>query len=103
MTLTSLCSPNHHAFDPFYGRGLDRILSTVGLAGVESEGRLAIWRGGQPGGALWRLTLIQLRDQLISDGRVTAAEVDAAIELCDDPRLGFMSPATIAAWGHRPR
>lgn len=92
-----------HAFDPFYGRGLGRVLSAVGLAGVESEGRLSMWRGGQPGGALCRLTFIQLRDQLIAAGRVTAAEVDAAIELCDDPRLAIMSPATVAAWGYRPR
>jgi len=91
-----------HAFDPFYGRGLDRALSTAGLARVESEGRLSIWRGGQPGGTLWRLTLIQLREQLIEHGRVTAGEVDAVIDLCDDPALAFMSQATIAAWGYRP-
>ena len=45
-----------------------------GWAQVESEGRLSIWRGGQPGGTIWRLTPIQLRDQLITQGRVTAAE-----------------------------
>ena len=92
-----------HAFDPFCGRGLDRALSTAGLARVESEGRLWIWRGGQPGGTVWRLTLIQLREQLIEHGRVTASEVDAIIDLCDDPGLAFMSQATIAAWGYRPR
>ena len=94
---------DQHAFDPFCGRGLDRVLSTVGLAQVESEGRLSIWRGGQPGGTVWRLTLTQLREQLIAHGRVTAAEVDTVIDLCDDPRLAFMSQATIAAWGLRPR
>jgi SAM-dependent methyltransferase len=94
----------HHAFDPFYGRGLDRALSGVGLAQVQSEGRLSIWRGGQPGGVVWRLTLSQLREQLVAYGQVTAAaEVDTVISLCDDPRLAFMSQATIAAWGHRPR
>lgn len=92
-----------HAFDPFCGRGLDRALSTAGLARVESEGRLSIWRGGQPGGTVWRLTLIQLREQLIEHGRVTATEVDAIIDLCDDPGLAFMSQATIAAWGYRSR
>jgi hypothetical protein len=50
-----------------------------------------------------RLTLTQLREQLIAHGAVTAAEVDAVIGLCGDPRLAFMSPATIAAWGYRPR
>jgi SAM-dependent methyltransferase len=92
-----------HAFDPFCGRGLDRAVSSVGLARVQSEGRLAIWRGGQPGGIVWQLTLTQLREQLIAHGAVTAAEVDTVISLCDDPRLAFMSQATIAAWGQRPR
>ena len=92
-----------HAFDPFCGRGLYRALSSVGFAQVQCEGRLSIWRGGQLGGTVWRLTLLQLREQLIGDGRVTAAEVDTVIDLCGDPRLAFMSQATIAAWGHRPR
>jgi SAM-dependent methyltransferase len=92
-----------HAFDPFCGRGLDRVISSVGLSGVQSEGRLSIWRGGQPGGIVWKLTLTQLREQLIAHGAVTAAEVDTVIALCDDPRLAFMSQATIAAWGQRPR
>jgi SAM-dependent methyltransferase len=92
-----------HSFDPFYGRGLDAALSTAGFEQVQCEGRLSVWRGGQPGGTLWRLTLLQLREQLIADGRVTAADVDTVIDLCDDPRLEFMSQATIAAWGYRPR
>ncbi len=92
-----------HAFDPFCGRGLYRALSTAGVARVDSEGRLSIWRANQPGGELLRLTLVQLRDQLIAHRGVTAAEVDAMIDLCDDPGLVFMSQATIAAWGHRPR
>jgi SAM-dependent methyltransferase len=93
----------HHAFDPFYGRGLDRALSGVGLTQVQSEGRLSVWRGGQPGGMVWKLTLSQLREQLITHGHVTGTEVDTVISLCDDPRLAFMSQATIAAWGHRQR
>jgi hypothetical protein len=28
--------------------------------------------------------------------------LDTVIDLCADPRLRFMSQATIAAWGHRP-
>lgn len=91
-----------HVFDPFCGCRLDRVRSTIVLAQVECEGRLSIWRGGEPA-TVWRLTLTQLREQLIAQGRVTAAEVDTVIDLCDDPRLAFMSQATIAAWGLRPR
>ena len=91
-----------HSFDPFCGLS-GRALSGLGLARVESEGRLSIWRGGQPGGIVWQLTLSQLREQLIEQAQVTATEVDTVMSLCEDPRLAFMSQATIAAWGYRPR
>jgi hypothetical protein len=48
-----------------------------------------------------QLTLIQLRQQMIAHGAVTEADVDTVIDFCNDPRLACMSPATIAAWGHR--
>lgn len=79
-----------------------RALAAAGIEQIDSEGRLSIWRGGQPGGGLLRLTLVQLREQLIAPGWVTAAEVEAVIDLCDDPGLIFMSQAIIAAWGRRP-
>lgn len=92
-----------HAFDPFCGREVAGALSAAGLSGVECEGRVSVWRGSEAGGTVWQLTLIQLREQLIASGRVSASDVDRMIELCDDPRLSFMSQATIAAWGQRPR
>jgi SAM-dependent methyltransferase len=91
-----------HAFDPFCGRRLPGALSAARLVGVGCDGRVSIWQGGQLGARLWMLTLMQLRERLISSGRIPPAEVDAMIELCEDPELGFMSPVTIAAWGQRP-
>ena len=92
-----------HAFDPFRGRRLAGDLAEAGLVNTGCQGRLAIWQGGQAGGRVWQLTLIQLRDELADSGLVTAAEVDRVIEMCGDPRFRFMSQATIAAWGYRPR
>lgn len=92
-----------HAFDPYFGRRTAACLADAGLASIGSAGRLGIWQGGQPGGRVLQLTLIQLRDQLAASGLVTAGEVDSVIDLCGDPRLRFMSQATVAAWGYRPR
>ncbi len=92
-----------HAFDPFHGRRLAGDLAEAGLVNTGCQGRLAIWQGGHPGGRVWQLTLIQLRDALADSGLVTAAEVDQVIEMCGDPRFRFMSQATIASWGCRPR
>lgn len=91
-----------HAFDPFHGRRVAGDLADAGLTDIGCQGRLGIWRGGNPGGTVWRLTFAQLRDQMAASGLVTEGEVDAVIELCGDPRLRFMSQATIAAWGYRP-
>jgi hypothetical protein len=51
---------------------------------------------------VWRLTFMQLRDELIASGLVDAADVDAVIALCADPQLSFMSQTTMAAWGRTP-
>jgi SAM-dependent methyltransferase len=90
-----------HAFDSLYGRRLAGDLEDAGLAGVGCEGRASMWRGGGPGGRIWRLTLAQLRDEIVATGLMDAADVDAAIALCDDPKLATMSPVMMAAWGHR--
>jgi SAM-dependent methyltransferase len=92
-----------HGFDPFHGRRLAGDLAEAGLVNTGCQGRLAIWQGGQPGGRIWQLTLAQLRDELAGSGLVTAADVDQVIEMCGDSRFRFMSQATIAAWGYRPR
>lgn len=94
---------DRHAFDPFRGRRLAGDLAEAGLVNTVCQGRLAIWQGGQPGGRVWQLTLIQLRDELADSGLVTTEEVDQVIEICGDSRFRFMSQATIAAWGYRPR
>jgi SAM-dependent methyltransferase len=91
-----------HSFDPFYGRRLVGDLEDAGLTDVGCEGRASMWRGGQPGGTAWRLTLEQLREPMITSGLLSGADLDALIPLCDDPRFSIMSQITMAAWGRRP-
>jgi SAM-dependent methyltransferase len=90
-----------HAFDPFYGRSVAADLEAAGLADTGCEGRTSMWRGGGPGGRIWQLTIAQIRDAIVESGRMSAADVDAALALCADPRLVTMSPLVMAAWGRR--
>jgi SAM-dependent methyltransferase len=91
----------HNGFDHTYGRRLVGDLTDAGLAEIGCEGRVSMWHGGGPGGAIWRLTLEQLRDPLTASGLVTATEVDEVIALCSDPGFRAQSPIAMAAWGRR--
>ena len=86
-------------FDRAFGRRLPAALAAAGFSAVGSEGRASIWSGGGPGMVVWRLTFEQLREPMLAAG-TAAADVDRAIALCDDPRVQFVSPLVMAAWGH---
>jgi SAM-dependent methyltransferase len=92
-----------HSFDPYYGRRIAGDLEHAGLTDTGSEGRAAMWRGGGPGGRIWRLSIDQLRDTIIALDLLSPTEFEAALALCDDPRLIVMSPVMMAAWGRRPQ
>ena len=91
-----------HGFDPAYGRRVTGDLADAGLSDVGCAGRASMWRGGEPGGAIWRLTIAQLREPMIATGLVDSGDLDAAMRLCTDPRLSSLSPVMMAAWGRRP-
>ena len=92
---------DRHGFDPFYGRRLTADLAAAGCEAIDCEGRAAVWRGGGDGMHLWRLTFEQLRAAMIAAG-LPAADIDRAVELCDDPAVAFIAPLAMAAWGRRP-
>jgi SAM-dependent methyltransferase len=91
-----------HSFDPLYGRRVTGDLADAGLTDGGCEGRVSMWRGGEPGGRIWQLTIAQLREPMIEAGLIEAADVDAALALFADPRMSAMSPVLMAAWGRRP-
>lgn len=91
----------HHRFDPFYGRRVAGDLADAGLSEIGCEGRTTMWRGGEAGGRLWRLTLAQLSGEIVAAGRMTTSEIDNAMALCDDSRLSTLAPTMMAAWGRR--
>lgn len=91
-----------HSFDPFYGRRVAGDLADAGLVEIQTEGRAGMWRGGEPGGDVWRLTFAQLREPIVASGLVTSGEIDEVIKLCDNPGMSLLSPVTMAAWGCLP-
>jgi SAM-dependent methyltransferase len=93
---------DRHGFDRFYGRRVAGDLAASVLVDIGSEGRVGMWRGGEPGGLVWRLSLDQLRDGLLDGGYAEAADLDVVAAALDDPGFSFMSQVTMAAWGRRP-
>ena len=91
-----------HGFDVHYGRRVAGDLADAGLTDVGCEGRVAMWRGGEVGGALWRLTINQVREEMLASGLVTPADIDHVLALCDDPSFASVSPIVMAAHGRRP-
>jgi SAM-dependent methyltransferase len=90
-----------NGFDPRYGRRLHGLFEAAWLTDVNAAGRVSMWRGGEPGGELWRLTFQQLRSAMLDSGLVDEDEVDTAMTLCRHG-LSFMSPVTVTGWGRLP-
>jgi SAM-dependent methyltransferase len=91
-----------HGFDCTYGRRVAGDLEASGLTDGGAEGRASMWRGGEAGGLIWRLTIAQLRETMIADHLMGSADLDAAMALCAQARFSSLSPVMVAAWGRRP-
>jgi SAM-dependent methyltransferase len=90
-------------YEPNLGRRLPQLLTEAGLEDVHGEGRIAIGtREGNPGIAMWRLSLTHLRAPAVEAGLASDADFDEVFELLDDASFAVMPPAVIAAWGRKP-
>ncbi len=85
-----------------YGRLLASRLPALGLADVDAEGRVPLWRGGVAGAAVLRANFEQLRDAILTAGRVTATQFERDLARLDDEDFVRPSPVMWAAWGRRP-
>jgi len=89
-------------FDRECGRKLPSLLDGLGLVDVQAEGRVKLVRSGTPDTAFFKLSVVTLRDTLVGNGQITAAEVDTALERMDAPGSIILSPVLVACWGRRP-
>jgi SAM-dependent methyltransferase len=89
-------------FDRHCGRKLPGLLDALGLEDVQAEGRVRLVRSGTPDVTFFKLSLVTLRDALVESGRITAVEVDTAMQRMDEPGSTILSPILVAGWGRRP-
>ena len=83
------------------GRSLGRRLRGHGLADVDTEGRVFVWRGGSRGAALSRLNVEQLRPAILASGQLTVDELEADLAALEDEDFEMRSPILWTAWGQR--
>ena len=86
---------------PHYGRQLAILFRVEGLVDVQAEGRVFLLEAG-PRAQCSRLTIEQLRDDIIRSGVASAADIQAYYALLDSPAFVMVGPTLFAAWGRRP-
>jgi hypothetical protein len=77
-------------------------MQRAGLRSTGGEGRLVFATGGSPGAAVVSANLLQIRDEAVGGGLVTAGKLAAALDLLEDPEFTFAMPLLVSAWGRRP-
>ena len=85
-----------------FGRTLVRRLERAGLEGTAGEGRSFVLRGGSPGTAFDRYSLLAYRDTIVDAGSLSESEFDEAIRVLEDPDELVLTPVLCAAWGRKP-
>ncbi len=85
--------------DCFWARALPTLVSKQALANVHAEGDFAVLNGGSPIAEFFQLTALQVRDNIIASGALTAERFDAAVALLDDRAFWAFAGAGVAVWG----
>ena len=87
-----------HVYD--YGRRLVSRFNALGLLEVEVEGRVVLRQAG-PGAQVARLTVEQLRDDIVRSGLATPSEIETYLALLANPAFVAVPATLFAARGRR--
>lgn len=82
-----------------FGRRLYGLFHAQGLTEVQAEGRVMLRAGATAEVA--RLTVEQLREEIVSAGCATEGEIEAYFALLRDPAFVAVAPTLFAVWGRR--
>ena len=85
-----------------YGSTLLGRLERAGLEDTASEARSYVLRGGSPGTAFDRHSMLAHRDAILASGGLTEPEFDETLHFLDDPDALVLTPVLYAAWGRKP-
>ena len=89
--------------DPSFGSRLYGLLRALGFEGVQSEGRVRMFRGGSRADeSPHMMAFAQLREAVVAEGWVTAREFDMFLGLASDSSFAWRETLTVSAWGRRP-
>jgi SAM-dependent methyltransferase len=89
-------------YDTQLGRRLFGYASSAGLRDIEAEGFVAMQIGGTATARFWRVSFEQLRDQVISSGRLSESEADDFRNLLESPTYRWLSLTMMSVCGRRP-
>ena len=81
------------------GRTLAPRLAALGLTQISGTAETAIYNGGSPWADYWTQTITELRDDLISSGKLNDALVDMFLGYCADPSWWTQTIAFTAVHG----
>jgi hypothetical protein len=91
--------------DYFIGRRLPATLAELGLDGIAATAETALYNGGTEWAPYWQLTIIELRDRLVGEGKLDNQLVDAFLarsaRLGADPSLRPGWRRVAASWRRR--
>jgi len=87
--------------DPNWARQVSTAMENRGLTNVDTLVHGSFWRGGDPAARMVAGTISQLSDGLLAKG-FTAADIDAVLELLDNPALKVHSHLLYSTSGYAP-
>lgn len=87
-----------HVYD--FGRRLYGLFHARGLTALQGEGHVALRYAGARA-EVARLTVDQVRGDIVSAGYATAGEIEAYFALLKDPSFFAVGPTLFTVWGRR--
>ena len=94
-----MCASGYH---PRCGLLDEELARAVGLAGVRSEGRCVVVRGGSGAARWYALWISHLRPGILARTDLTARHIDAALAELADPGNVWLSQVMVTVTGRRP-
>jgi SAM-dependent methyltransferase len=88
--------------DYHIGRTLGRRFTALGLIQINGTAETAIYNGGSQWAEYWTQTITELRDDLISSGKLNDALVDTFLHYCADSNWWTQTIAFTAVHGRAP-
>ena len=88
--------------DYHIGRALAPRLAALGLMQINGTAETAIYNGGSRWADYWTQTITELRDDLISSGKLNDALVDTFVRYCADSSWWTQTIAFTAVHGRAP-